>query len=153
MRTDDISSIQSLLGPMMKLPSIRKPQSSLEDWQRFLNDCDEAGISGVTDKGQFSTPLGYALYRRWRWLAYAKENSLSFAAAEVAWSQYSGNLPRRRSLTPPRAQDTPQTPSTPPGFSHDGPAFFEAASPAEIEEPPDTEESLIAHAQSLGLLL
>jgi hypothetical protein len=153
MRTDDMSSIQSLFSSMQHLAVIPRPKSSFEDWQRFLDDCDAAGISAVTDKGSFVTVLGFALYRRWRWLAYARENNLSFAGAEAAWNQYSGNLPRRRPIASPRAQDAPRTPVAPDGYAHEGPAFFEAAAPALIEEPPDSEEALIAHAQSLGLLL
>jgi hypothetical protein len=137
MRRDDISSIQSLLGPLMKLPSIRKPQSSFEDWARFLTDCDEAGLSAVSDKGQFATELGFALYRRWRWLAYAKEFGLSYAAAEAAWDRYSGALPRRRPIVAPEprqgAENAPQTPTTPVAWVADAHAFFEAAQPVAEE--------------------
>jgi hypothetical protein len=113
MRTDDMSSVQSLCGAMLKLPNIKKPQSSFEDWARFLRDCDEAGISAVTDKGQFVTELGFALYRRWRWLAWSKERGLSFEAAQAAFDHYAANLPRKRDWTPPSPASAPQTPATP----------------------------------------
>jgi hypothetical protein len=109
----DIASIQSLLGPMMKFATIRPPGKSVEDWGRFLTECDEAGISRVTDKGDFQTGLGFALYWRWRWHFYVVDQRLPFEAADALWNKYSGILPRRLTNARPDPTEAPRTPTTP----------------------------------------
>jgi hypothetical protein len=76
---------------MVELARIKPPGRSYADWRRFLEDCRQAGVAAILadsrgqSTGDFATPLGYALLRRWRWLQEAEERGLRYEDAERAF--------------------------------------------------------------------
>jgi len=75
---------RDLFGPITALATIRPPGPSFADWRRFLEECREAGIAAV-EGSQFSTPLGYALLKRWRWLEDSERMGVPYEQAEAAF--------------------------------------------------------------------
>lgn len=75
-------SASRLLGAMRAVATIPPPARSFEDWERFLEACREAGMTGYDDaRREFATPLGEALLKRWRWLRDARARGLDFETA------------------------------------------------------------------------
>lgn len=75
------------LGPMRALAHIRPPDPSFEDWHRFLDQCQHAGLSAVFvdregDFINFATPVGLSLLRRWRWLRDCEARGIGYEQAE-----------------------------------------------------------------------
>lgn len=98
----NLKSISQLLGPLKALATIDPPRNSVSDWERFLDECDQAGVSGVVGD-EFSNFLGYALFRRWRWRRFVAENGLTGAEAMEAWEKYSnGHMARPRGRYAPQ---------------------------------------------------
>lgn len=130
--------VQELLGTLKALAHIRPPKRNFADWDRFLEQCREAGVAAVygNERGEmtggFVTPLGYALLRRWRWLRDSRAAGLDYEAAEMAF--YVG-LERDKAALTAAEREREKT--------------VQAAT-HELAEGPDATE-MFAHAKDLGL--
>jgi hypothetical protein len=92
----NLRPLSELLGPLKALatiePPCRKhgPPPSLEQWEAWLKECDEAGISGVYQRPDnprrwhFTTVLGLAFLRRWKWVRDNAELRLADGEAQEA---------------------------------------------------------------------
>lgn len=76
---------------LAELRSIRPPDASFDDWERFLEDCREAGLAALLgpseDSTRFANWLGLPLLKRWRWVQDAKRRGIDFRTAARAFDE------------------------------------------------------------------
>jgi hypothetical protein len=88
-----VIKLGGFLRPTDALARIKPPARSFADWERFLNECEAAGLCSTIansygeSTGIFASPVAYALLRRWRWLRYCREKGISYEAGEALFDE------------------------------------------------------------------
>lgn len=78
-----MNRLSDLLLPESKIMNIAPPYGSFEDWDRFLEQCREAGVMAL-EYGQL-TPIAAALLKRWRWVRESRERGIPYQEAATAF--------------------------------------------------------------------